>query len=566
MRSMLKRYFFLLISFSLVNVEIAAQTTSPVAQLKYRIIFRDKQNSPFSIAHPEKFLSARSIERRARQQIKIAENDLPVNPEYVAAVAATGAKVLNRSRWLNAITVELSDASQITAIEQLDFVRSSAKVAIVTPKEKGDDMLEELIRMFEKKQGEKAQKKITSSHYGNALRQVDMLNGNQLHKLGFSGEGMVIAVLDAGFSKVDEITFFDSLRLSGRLLGTRDFVTGGEAVFEDNAHGTSVLSAMAAYLPGIYVGTAPKAAYWLLRTEDADSEYPVEEDNWVSGAEFADSAGADIINSSLGYTRYDDTTMSYRYKQLDGNTSWITRGADIAASKGILVVSSAGNSGAESWRHVGVPADGDSVLSIGAVNAINAYASFSSRGPTADGRIKPNVVAMGQDIPVISASGTISALNGTSFSSPVMAGMAACLWQAHPEAGAMQIFKAIEQSADQFDYPDELKGFGTPDMMLAHSILSKNKAQTAHADSIVSLYPNPFIEGITVEFYSSVDQVIEVEILKASGKRIAREPFGVYGRVNNFLQLEQVRRLKQGEYIVLIKTPKKTDFRRIIKI
>jgi serine protease AprX len=555
----------LIANLHLMQLQVFAQETTQVAHLKYRVIFRDKAGSPFSTANPEQFLSKKSLERRARQQVPVLENDLPVNPAYVDAVASLGVTILSRSRWMNAITVELSDSALIGMIQNLDFVRSTSKVAKTKSKGKGDEMMDELIRMFEKTQGEKAQKKTSASQYGSALRQVDMLNGNHLHKLGFRGEGITIAVLDAGFSRVNQIDFFDKVRLSGRILGTRDFVAGGDSVYEDNSHGTSVLSAMAADMEGIYVGTAPDANYWLLRTEDADSEYPIEEDNWVAGAEFADSVGADIINSSLGYTRYDDTSMSYRFQNLDGNTAWITRGADIAASKGMLIVSSAGNSGVDKWRHVGVPADGDSVLSIGAVNGLRAYAAFSSRGPTADGRIKPNVTAMGQDIPVVTASGTIAPLNGTSFSSPVMAGMAACLWQAHPNVSSMQVFKAIEQSADQYEQPDELRGFGIPDIMLAHSILSRNKALINPADSIVNLYPNPFIEGLSIEYYSASDQNLEIEILTASGKRIARESFKVYASVNNLLQLEQVRKLKQGEYLVAVKTGSKSFFRKIIK-
>jgi subtilisin family serine protease len=303
----------------------------------------------------------------------------------------------------------------------------------------------------------------------------------------------------------------------------------------------------------------------LLRTEDADSENLIEEDNWVRGAEFADSVGAQIINSSLGYTVFDDSTASHTYSDLNGNTTRITIGADIAASKGILVINSAGNSGADSWKYVGAPADADSVLSIGAVDADRNYASFSSQGPTSDGRIKPNVSAMGELSWVITSSGMPGKSNGTSFSSPILAGMAACLWQAHPEAKSMEVFKAIEQSADQYATPDEKKGFGIPDFILAHSILSQLKLNKEVQDSLVNVYPNPFIEGVTIEFFSTKEQDVQVKIFKLSGKQIAEESVHVYPYINNLLQLEKVKRLSSGQYVVSLSTSSNTFKRQVIK-
>lgn len=547
------------------SFQVHAQVAEGAGLLKYRVVFKDKAGTPFHTSQPEMFLSARALERRNRQQIPVSENDLPVNPAYVEGLLMPGVHILNRSRWMNSVSVLLDDSTLISRIHELPYVKSTQKIARTKAKNQNDQRLEELIQMLENSAAQAPQTKNAATPYGMGLKAIEMTRGNQLHQLGYKGEGMTIAVLDAGFQALDKNRFFDSLRLSGRLLGTRDFVDGGHSVYEDNSHGTSVLSTMAANIPGHYIGTAPRAQYWLLRSEDADTEYPIEEDNWVSAAEFADSVGADIINSSLGYTRYDDASMSYTYKQLDGNTALITRAADIAASKGMLVVNSAGNSGANSWKHIGVPADGDSVLSVGAVNDARVYAPFSSRGPTADGRIKPNVALMGQSVYVVNASGNVVPSNGTSFSSPLMAGLAACLWQAHPEATAMQVFKAIEQSSDRFLQPDDLTGFGIPDLVLAHSILSRNSGAGNPQDSIVSLYPNPFIEGITLELYSSTDQTVQVEILSNSGKRIARDSFKVLGRINNLIQMEQVRRLKQGEYLVSVQTTSQRFVKKIIR-
>ena len=559
----------LLLSIVCFLAGILQAQSDGTAPHKYWVQFKDRAGSPYTLENATEFLSPQALQRRSVQGIALMENDLPVHPAYVNQVAATGAQVLNRSKWFNALTVEVADSSVLAAIGMLPCVAHVTKVARVKKKTTADQFIQDLMKLYEQAEAEAAKKQLAATgadaFYGNADVQITMLKGEKLHNMGFKGDGMTIAVLDAGFYRVDQIAFFDSLRASGRLLGTRDFVEGGTSVFEDNSHGLSVLSTMAGYMPGIFVGTAPNASYWLLRTEDADSENLVEEDNWVRGAEFADSVGVQVINSSLGYTVFDDSTVSHTYADLDGNTSRITIGADIAASKGILVVNSAGNSGGDPWRYVGVPADGDSVLSIGAVDANRDYASFSSLGPSADGRIKPNVTAMGQQVWVVTSSGNPGKSNGTSFSSPIMAGMAACLWQGHPAAKAMEVFKAIEQSADQYDAPDAKKGFGIPDFLKAHAILSQQALTKSVSDSVVNVYPNPFIEGVTVEFYSTAEQDVEVKIFKLSGKQIAEEQIHVYPYVNNLIQLEKVKRLSAGQYVVSVITPTRTFSRQVIK-
>lgn len=562
----MKKNLILFIAFTAHSVCILAQT----APSKYWIQFRDRVNSPYSLENATEFLSVKAILRRAQQGIELKENDLPVNPAYVSEIASTGAQVLNRMKWFNAITIQVEDTSIMASIRALPFVVKSGMVAKLKIKTTADQFMEDLMKLYEQNEAEEAKKQMVLNKnsddlYGNARLQIEMLNGVKLHNMGFQGQGVIVAVLDAGFYNADQMPFFDSLRNSGRLLGTHDFVQGGTSVFEDNSHGLSVLSTMAGYIPGVFVGTAPKASYWLLRTEDADSENLIEEDNWVRGAEFADSVGAQIINSSLGYTVFDDTTASHVYSDLDGNTTRITIGADIAASKGILVINSAGNSGADSWRYVGAPADGDSVLSIGAVDADRNFASFSSLGPTSDGRIKPNVAAMGELSWVITSSGMPGKSNGTSFSSPILAGMAACLWQAHPEAKSMEVFKAIEQSADQFATPDEEKGFGIPDFLKAHSILSQLKLNKEVQDSLVNVYPNPFIDGVTIEFFSIKEQDVQIKIFKLSGKQIAEETIHAYPYINNLLQLEKVKRLSAGQYVVTLSTSSNTFKRQLIK-
>ena len=341
---------------------------------------------------------------------------------------------------------------------------------------------------------------------------------------------------------------------------------GNDSVYEDNSHGMSVLSCMAANKPGVFMGTAPDAHYLLLRTEDAGSEFIIEEDNWVAAAEFADSAGAWIINSSLGYTEFDDPQTSHTYLDLDGNSTHVTRGADIAASKGILVVNSAGNSGDNAWRYIGAPADGDSVLTIGAVDSLGNYASFSSQGPSAAGRIKPNVSCTGQATWIVTSAGNIGRANGTSFSSPILAGAAACLWQAFPDASNMEIYKAIEQSAHQYENPDYFVGYGIPNFTKAFGILKKARNADAEKDSLLNAFPNPASESLAVAFYSGKAQTIVMSLTKLSGKLVQEQEIDVLPYHTNTLQFEFSRRVSAGSYILAIKNESGTVFTRRILI
>jgi len=469
--------------------------SAQVAPDKYWIRFTDKDNSPYSINIPEEFLSQKAIDRRTIQGISIVENDLPVNPSYVTAVINTGATLLNISKWFNSVTVYTDDPLVLVAINALPIVLSISKNSlsnIVAEEKSAKPFFEnETISKIPEENLIKGTTSGQSYDYGQAYNQINMVNGIPLHDLGLDGAGMIIAVLDAGFLNVDEIEAFDSLWLNNQIIGYKDFVSPfAPDIFDSHYHGTMVLSTMGANLPTEMVGTAPKADYWLLRSEDGTTEYLIEELNWASAAEYADSLGADIINSSLGYTTYDDPTQDHTYEDMDGNTTPITIAADLAASKGILVVNSAGNSGNNSWHYIGAPADGDSVFTIGAVNSSGNYASFSSTGPTYDGRIKPNVVAQGQGSTVISAyTGNVTSGNGTSFSSPITAGMVACLWQAYPDKKNTEIMEAIQQSATQAINPDSLLGYGIPDYFAAHTVLS---VPVIHA---INLDIKVFLEG-----------------------------------------------------------------------
>jgi subtilisin family serine protease len=350
-----------------------------------------------------------------------------------------------------------------------------------------------------------------------AYTQIRMIGGDALHDMGFRGEGMLIAVLDAGFAGVEYLKAFDLLRKEGRIVASHNFVDPALDVYRFSSHGCYVLSTMAAEVPGLFVGTAPRASYLLLVTEDVSSELLVEEDNWIAGAEFADSIGADVCNTSLGYTTFDDSTMDHHYYEMDGNTTRITRGADIAASRGMLIVNSAGNSGSSNWHYIGAPADGDSVLAVGAVNRDSIPADFSSYGPAFDGDIKPNVAAIGWGTYLWSFADSVRTGSGTSFSSPIIAGMAACLWQAFPERNNMDIFHAIERSGHRYENPDDRVGYGIPNFSEAAFYLAGGEEATVK-DSLITVSPNPTTGKFQIAFRFEEPRLVTYSIYDISGQ------------------------------------------------
>ena len=294
-----------------------------------------------------------------------------------------------------------------------------------------------------------------------------MLQGQRLHNIGLRGKGMTIAVLDGGFQNVNVISAFTQ----ANIVGTKDFVYPNSPFFyQETDHGTKVLSTMAANVPNVLIGTAPEARYWLLRCEDQQTEQPVEEDYWAMAAEFADSAGVDIISSSLGYNDYDSVPDYYHQRDLDGQTALISRTASMLAKKGIILVNSAGNSGMGPWKKISFPADADDILTVGAVNMEKKNAPFSGVGPTQDGRVKPDVMALGSPASLISGRGSIVRDMGTSFSTPLVAGLVACLWQAMPEKTALEIIELVRQTGSNAKDPDNIFGYGIPNFWRAYMI------------------------------------------------------------------------------------------------
>jgi hypothetical protein len=347
-----------------------------------------------------------------------------------------------------------------------------------------------------------------------------MINGYQLHDSGYDGKDVLIAILDGGFINADNISSLTDLRLRNGVKTTYDFVKNNKSVYNSSAHGTAVLSVLAGKVPGQIEGTAPGADFLLLKTEDVESEFPCEEDFWAAGAEFADSAGADIISSSLGYFNFDDPTLNYKYSDLDGNTAFVTRVVDIAASKGILVVNSAGNERITAWKRIIFPSDGDSVVAVGAVDGNKIISDFSSAGPSADGRIKPDNVAMGVSVPVQTSDSSIGRSSGTSFSCPILSGMAACLMQAVPRALNSDIIEALHSSADRYNYPDSLYGYGIPDILLVLTKLQNLFLKIPEKGIIVS--PNPTTGNFEIIFPSPPEKVT-IELISMTGKLIFRQ-------------------------------------------
>ena len=425
---------------------------TPEDTLKYRISLKDKAATDYSLQKPEMYLSKKSIERRKRQGLEIDSTDLPVCKKYVDAIRKKGVHVLVRGKWDNFVTLSCNDSMLIAEIAGLPFVRSTERVwrGVAKRASERDSLINKPLR--------------TDSLYGPAITQIKMSHADRLHEAGFKGQGMTIAVIDAGFHNVDKIEAMKNINI----LGTRDFVNPEADIYAESSHGMSVLSCMAMNQPNVMIGTAPEASYWLLRSEDEYSENLVEQDYWAAAIEFADSVGVDLVNTSLGYYSFDDPTKNYRYRDLNGHYALMSREAAKAADKGIVVVCSAGNSGSGSWKKITPPGDAENVITVGAVNKYGVLAPFSSVGNTADGRVKPDVVAVGLGSDVMGTDGNLRHANGTSFSSPIMCGMVACLWQACPELTAKEIIELVRRSGDRAVFPDNIYGYGIPDLWKAY--------------------------------------------------------------------------------------------------
>lgn len=439
-------------------LQVSAQKT-----YKYRVYLRDKAKTTCSLDKPQEYLSERALERRLKQGLLIDETDFPVCGAYISELAGTGARIVAKSKWNNTVVVEVADTALADRIAALPFVAKARKVWTapdsIPPRNAGRK--KEVTNKISK----------GDNHYGDAYSQIAVHHGDSLHAAGYRGEGMLVAVIDAGFYNADVIKVFQGMRLSG----VRDFVNPHSDIYAENYHGMKVLSCLAANKPNVLVGTAPEASYWLLRSEDDDTEQPVEEDYWAAALEFADSVGVDVVNTSLGYYEFDDAGSNYRYRDLDGHRSLMSNSASMAAGKGMVVVCSAGNSGRDAWKKITPPGDAEEVITVGAMNREGMNADFSSVGNTADGRVKPDVMAVGVHSAVAGNDGTVSHANGTSFASPIFCGLVVCFWQACPWLTAKEVIRAVRQAGDRAECPDNVYGYGVPDIWKAYRTELKKK-------------------------------------------------------------------------------------------
>lgn len=534
---LIKRIFLPFFISVLFLSNIFAQTPA-----KYWIQFKDKQGTPYSIDNPEAFLSPKAIERRAKYQIAITEQDLPVNPFYIQKVVELDPDMVlfTKSKWLNGITIYSEKESIMADIQKLDFVLFVEKTI---PMKEKEEVITEVFNYVNPNTPITSTAIPNDLDYGLSLGQLKINNIHWLHRMGYNGSGIRLMVLDGGFHNIDTIRHFELLRQQNRLQGARHFAVPQANPFRSGSHGTMVLSCIASYIPGEIVGSAPGVTVWLLQTEDGRSENKVEEDNWVAGVEYADSIGCDVINSSLGYTKFDDTTQTRTYQDLNGKVSRASIAASFIASKGMILCNSAGNEGNKEWKFIGCPADAPNIITVGGVNVLGKRASFSSYGPTADGRVKPDAVAVGRETYVANPRGVSLRGDGTSFSSPLMSGMVACLWQAFPDKNAFEVMEAIRKSGDRATAPDSSLGYGITDFLKAYNILVQKSV----------------IKNLTIDFTT---YVINANKIKAHIIVVEPKVIVVSTHSKNNPDKKKIKKikLKPGVNEIMIRTPKLSKY------
>lgn len=522
---------------------------------KFWVEFKDKSGSKYSILKPWDFLSDRALQRRSKANYAVTIDDLPVSQVYTSILADSGVRVSLTSKWMNAVLIQTTDSLKAVNIGKLYFVKKVTLMGI-WGKTRGAtagvfdefvaDLASEKISLRNKPSSEEY-----NFGYGKAWNQTRMLGVQKMHDLGFKGLGVWIAVLDAGFYRADQMEVFDSLFLQKRVIATRDFVDFDGNVYNDDDHGTQVLSCMAANAPGVIVGTAPLASYVLIRTEDPGSEFPVEEAQWIAGAEFADSIGVDVLNSSLGYTTFDFPAVSHKYSDLNGHTLMITRAANMAWDRGIIVVNSAGNEGGDEWNYIGAPADAAGVIAVAAVDFDGKRAYFSSQGPTYDKRMKPDLAALGQRAAVATTNGYVVGSNGTSFASPILAGAIACFVQSAQSLSPTLVREMIYMSADNYIQRDSFTGMGIPDFAAAMEMLNVKMGQKKANDFIQFVAADTLYKGFEVKMLKlPAGGLYTYKLTDKKGKQIAG---GTLYKFNDLMYSARFDIKYYGEYTLEIK-------------
>lgn len=475
----------------MVNAQIAPTTC-------YRISLSDKNNTPYSIDNPSQYLSPRALAKRARFNIPITEQDLPVNPQYLQQIKAVDndIRVLCVSKWMNTTTIYCPDSTKLTQIASLPFVTDILPVAnydltidYETPTD--NEITEPLVP-------NQSKDTVIPFDYGYGYPQIALHNGHLLHNAGFRGDSMLIVVFDGGWTGLDTSVYFQPLFENGQIWGSLDLIPWRHYVYDGHYHGTIVTSTMAVRSEGVLVGTAPNASYFFIRSECPDSEQLIEEDFWAQAAEIADSLGADVINSSLGYTTFSEFPQgNFTYQDVDGVTSIASRAATILGQKGVVVCISAGNDGANDWHYIGHPGDAFDVLTVGAADVEGYIGSFSSRGPTYDGRVKPDITSVGVNTVCIWPGDDLGTASGTSLAGPVAAGLCACLWQALPTKSSTEIMQIIRESGSCYNNPNDSLGYGIPDFYAAYQ-QHAHDGVAQYTIPTVSVFPNPCTDLVTI--------------------------------------------------------------------
>jgi serine protease AprX len=559
----------LLIIFLFLFQQASAQ------EFKYLIHLKNKNNNGFSVSDPTAFLSEQSIQRRQKQNIPIDSTDLPITAAYTDSLSALPSlRILNKSRWFNQLLISITDTNVLQQVRAFSFVLSSEPV-----NNQWLEKIKDRVSVNRQKTDNRvslSESPFNSSgifsyyNYGSSYTQIHIHHGDFLHDLGFRGENMTIAILDNGFNNYLTNPAFDSVRNDHRILGTYDFVHLKQSVNEEELHGAYCFSILASNIPQTMIGTAPAARYWLFKTEDDLSETPVEEQNWVTAAEFADSVGVDLISTSLGYAYFDDSLYDLDYAERDGHTALISRAANLAVAKGIIVTAAAGNSGSEldEKKFVICPADGDSVFAVGSVDSKGLIGSFSSWGPNASGQAKPDGVSVGVGTSLIANDGILHTGNGTSFANPNLAGLITCLWQAFPEFSAHDILAAVRQSSDKYRNPDNRYGFGLPDFEKAyHNLLIKRLAGTnpLTAADWIRVFPVPFDQMIHISLLPDVSGNASIQLLDISGKIIQTVSIPITADEVQFFEFNVKQPLARGAYIIHYEDQKQSKTIKILK-
>ncbi len=538
---MVKTKSVLSVVFFLMAVATQAQVN------RYVVYFKDKANSTYSVSQPLAYLSQRAIDRRTKNEVAITETDFPVNATYVANLKTTGASVIYTSKWFNAALIQC-EALLLPTIENLAFV---SKVELVSPgAQAGGRAVPKFLTARQ-----------SSSASSKTYKQLHMLGIDSLHTLGVKGEGVKVAVFDSGFPGVNTTTAF--AHLQDNILDAYDFVHNQANVYAHDYHGTEVLSTMAALIDSTFIGGAYNADYHLYITENAPTEYRIEEYNWLFAAERADSVGVDVINASLGYNTFSDLSMDYTTSQVDGKTAVVTRAAQLAADRGIFVVVSAGNEGSNSWGLVTPPADAEGVIAAGSVTSTQTKSPSSSIGPTADGRIKPDLCAMGSGTSVVRESGNTGTASGTSFASPLLASLITCLIQRFDTLTKEELLYALKMSASRGDNPNNTLGYGIPNFIAFQNYM---EARTEVEKTAFHVFPNPV--DSEVMYIQSVErkqnQAVKIRLINAQG-RLFRELDFTFDWQTTWAEID-LSDVPSGLLILQISSVDQTDIFKIVKV